>query len=402
MTNNLRRSTRRALIGTAIATIVASFGSTAALAQQKEPVKIGLVSSQSGTYTQQGAEVIRGVQFAIEQANAAGGVDGRKIEVSMADDEGTPDAGRRVAEKLARDGYNLLIGAIPSSVSLAIAQNLQRWDAAYFIVASKSNKLTGDSCKPRSIRTSHSDAMDIAMIQEWAKTFPEKHFAILAADYVWGRDSGESFTKAVTGQGKDVVLQLYPPVGTKDFAPYIAQLKASNAQAIWVAEIGRDMIAFVKQAQEFGLITQKRLIGHALIMNFVIDATGNALAGVQGNTSYSADIDTPENKKFVAAWRAKFHRVPTDNEAQAYNGAEVIFQGVIKAKSVKPAEVTAALRGATLDTIYGNVNLRAADNQLLLPNYVARVKPVDGVLAPVVEQRYPPSITPPASPDCKM
>ena len=163
------------------------------LAQAKDPVKVGLVSSKSGVFSQQGEEVIRGVRFAIDEANAKGGIDGRKIEVQEADDEGTPDAGRRVAEKLARDGHNLLIGAIPSSISLAIAQNLDRWDAAYFAVASKSDKLTGDTCKPRSFRTNHSDAMDIAMINEWAKTLKEKKLAILAADYVWGRDSGESF-----------------------------------------------------------------------------------------------------------------------------------------------------------------------------------------------------------------
>ena len=64
-----------------------------------------------------------------------------------------------VAEKLARDGYNLLIGAVPSSISLAIIQNLDRWDAAYFVQASKSDKITTDSCKARGIRTNHSDAI---------------------------------------------------------------------------------------------------------------------------------------------------------------------------------------------------------------------------------------------------
>src|SRR5690606_32496406 len=99
----------------------------AAWAQAKEPVKIGLVSSKSGVAAQQGEEAMRGVRFAAEEANAAGGVDGRKVEIAEGDDEGTPDAGRRVAEKLARDGHNLLIGPILSSISLAIAQNLDRW-----------------------------------------------------------------------------------------------------------------------------------------------------------------------------------------------------------------------------------------------------------------------------------
>ncbi|CAN5142243.1 ABC transporter substrate-binding protein [soil metagenome] len=373
-----------------------------AMAQGKEPVKVGLVSSKSGVFAQQGEEVMRAVQFAIDEANAKGGVDGRKVEVQTGDDEGTPDAGRRMAEKLARDGYNLLIGAIPSSISLAIAQNLDRWNAAYFIVASKSDKLTGDTCKPRSFRTNHSDAMDIAMINAWAKSLPEKKFAVLAADYVWGRDSGESFKKAAEASGKTVPLSLFVPMGTKDFSPYIAQLKDSGVEAIWVAETGRDAIAFVKQAEEFGLIPKTKLIGHSLIQNFMINGTGTALEGTPGTTAYTPDIDNPRNKAFVTAWKAKFNRLPTDNEGQAYNGAQVMFDGVKLAKSVKPADVSKALHGAQLDTIYGNLTMRAADNQLLLPNYVGRAKVVDGVLRPVVEHTFPPSIIPAPSPLCKM
>ena len=374
----------------------------AAMAQGKEPVKVGLVSSKSGVFAQQGEEVMRAVQFAIDEANAKGGVDGRKVEVMTGDDEGTPDAGRRVAEKMARDGYNLLIGSIPSSISLAIAQNLDRWDAAYFVVASKSDKLTGDTCKPRSFRTNHSDAMDIAMINELAKGLKEKSFAVLAADYVWGRDSGESFKKAAEAAGKSVPLALYAPLGTKDFSPYIAQLKAANVEAIWVAETGRDAIAFVKQAQEFGLIPAKKLIGHALIQNFMIAATDKALEGTLGNTAYTPEIDSPLNKSFVAAWKAKFNRVPTDNEGQAYNGAQVMFDGVRLAKSVKPEDVSKALRGAKIDTVYGTLTMRAADNQLVMPNYMGRAKMIDGVLRAAIETRFEPSLTPPPSPLCKM
>jgi branched-chain amino acid transport system substrate-binding protein len=389
---------RRALVALALVAALPA----AALAQAKDPVRVGLISSRSGVFAQQGEEVIRAVQFAIDEANAKGGVDGRKVEVQIADDESTPDAGRRVAEKLARDGYNLLIGPIASSISLALASNLDRWDAAQFVVISKSDKITGDSCKARSFRTTHSDAMDIAMIGEWAKGFKEKTYASIGADYVWGRDSSESFAKAVKTQGKEVKLQLYAPVGTKDFSPYIAQLKEAKVDAIWVAEVGRDAIAFVKQAQEFGLLQQTKLIGHALIMNFVIDATGKALEGTPGNSGYTPDIDNPRNKAFVAAWKAKFNRFPTDNEGQAYNGAQVMFESVKKARSAKPADVAKALRGATIDSIYGPAVMRAADNQLVLPSYVARVKTADGALRPVIEQTFPSSLVPPASSLCKM
>jgi branched-chain amino acid transport system substrate-binding protein len=161
-------------------------------------------------------------------------------------------------------------------------------------------------------------------------------------------------------------------------------------------------MAFVKQAGEFNLIPNTPLIGHALISNFIINATGKNLEGVPGNSGYAADLNNPRNKEFVAAWKAKFNRMPTDAEGQAYNGAQVMFDGVRLAKSVKPEDVSKALRGAELNTIYGKVTMRAADNQLVLPNYVGRVKMVDGALRPVIEDTYPASLTPPPSPLCKM
>lgn len=372
-----------------------------ALAQAKEPVKIALVTSKSGAFATMGADVANGIKFAVEEANAKGGIDGRKIVLAEGDDESTPDAGRRVAEKLAREGHNLIIGPITSSISLAISQNLARWDAAFIGSISKADKLTQDACSPRFVRTNHSDAMDLAMINEWAKTLPGSNFAILAADYVWGQDSAKSFEAAVTAQGKKVAAKLFVPLGTKDYAPYIQQLKNAKADAVWVADVS-GAIAFTKQAADFGLIPKTPLIGHALLSNFIVNATGNALANVPGNVGYTPDIDTPQSKAFAAAFKARHNRLPSDTEGQAYNGAMVLLQGVKLAGSTRPLDVTKALRGAEVETLYGKATVRAADNQLLIPNYIARVKVADGVLRPVIERSYPATLTPPASPLCKL
>jgi len=372
------------------------------MAQGKEPVRIGLLSSKSGVFAVQGEEVIRSIQFAVDEANAKGGVDGRKVEVQIADDESTPEGGRRAAEKLARNGYPLLVGAIPSSIALALGPNLDRWDALFVAVAAKSDKITGDSCKSRLFRTNHSDAMDVPMINEWAKSFKERTYATFAADYVWGRDSSEAFTKAAKSLGREVKLSLFAPIGTKDFAPYIAQLKDAKVDGIWVAQIGRDAIAFMKQAKEFGLVPNTHVIGHSIVQDFIIAGSGTALEGVPGNTAYSAELDNPNNKAFVAAWKAKFNRGPTDNEGMAYVGAQVIFEGVRKSKSVNAGEVAKAMRGSTMDTVHGQVLMRSQDNQLMLPNYIVRGKIVDGQLRPVLERSFPASIAPAASPLCKM
>lgn len=392
-----KTATSLLLAGTALAALAPLH----AAAQAKDPVKIGLVSSKSGAFSSMGVDVFSGVRFAVEEANAKGGVDGRKIVLAEGDDESNPDAGRRAAEKLARDGHNLLIGPIASSVSLAVSGNLARWDAALFGTISKADKLTTDACNARFVRTNHSDAMDLAMISQWAKTVPGNNFAILAADYVWGHDSAKSFEAAMAAQGKKVSLKLFAPLGTKDYAPYIQQLKAANVDAIWVADVSGG-IAFVKQAADFGLTPKTPLIGHALVSNFLINATGKAMEGVPGNVGYTPDIVSPGSKAFVSAFKAKHNRLPSDTEGQAYNGVMVLLQGVKLANSVQPEAVTKALRGAQVDTLYGKMTVRAADNQLVIPNYVARVKMADGVLRPVIEQTFPETITPAASPLCKI
>lgn len=386
---------------TAIAALLAAALPLSAFAQAREPLRIALITSQSGPFSTMGADVANGIRFAVEEANARGGVDGREIILAAGDDESTPDAGRRVAERLTRDGQKFILGPITSAISLAISQNLNRWDAAFLGTISKADRLTGDACNPRFIRTNHSDAMDLAMIQEWVKDIPGNRFAILAADYVWGHDSASSFEKAVTSQGKQVVKKLFVPLGTKDYAPYIQQLKAAGADAIWVADVS-GAIAFVKQARDFGLIPQTPLIGHALVSDFLIKATGDALENVPGNVGFTVDIDTPQTRKFVDAFKAKHNRLPSDTEAQAYIGAMVLFQGVEKAGSVDPATVMKALRGAEVETLYGKSLIRPEDNQMVIPNYVARAKKVDGVLRPVIEKSFPASLTPPPSPACKM
>lgn len=373
-----------------------------AMAQGKEPLRVGLVSSKTGVWAEMGEEVIRGVRFAIDEANAQGGVDGRRIEVAEGDDEGNPDAGRRAAEKLAREGYKFIIGPIGSAVSLAIVQNLDRWDALYFATISKTDKLTGDTCKARSFRTVQSDAMDIAMINKWAQNIKGEKFAVIAADYAWGHDSAGSFKKAVEALGKKVPMTLFVPLGTKDYSPYISQLKDAKVDAIWSAVPARDGINFLKQANSFNLVPQTPVLGHAMLSNFIINATGKTQDGMVGTLGYAPDFESPLNKAFVSGFQVKHKRLPTDTEGLAYHGATVMFNGVKLAKSVKPLDVAKALKGAKLDTVFGPLTVRAEDHQVMVPNFIGRVKNVGGELRPTVEQVFDASVIPAPSPLCKM
>ncbi len=179
------------------AALAALLGQGSGQAADTQPVRIGVTTSLSGPYQDFGGELKEGVQFAVDEANAKGGVDGRHIEVEYADEQGNPDVGRRVAGTLALKGYNLLLGGVSSAVSLAISGQTQRIDAVYISSLSKSNLLTGKDCNARSFRTHQSDAMDLAIVKPWLRDQPQTNWAILAADYAWGHD----FERCIHGRG---------------------------------------------------------------------------------------------------------------------------------------------------------------------------------------------------------
>ena len=393
---------RNALFVSMVAIATGLVGSQAALAN--DPLRIGIPTSLTGPYVELGAEAKRGAEFAAKEANAKGGVDGRKVELEYADTEGNPDAGRRAAEKLVRSGYRLLTGTISSAVGLAIGGQMEKWDALYISSINKSDRLTGEACNARVFRANHSDSMDMALIGPWLKSRPEREWGVMAADYAWGHDSADAFTAGAIAAGKTIKIRLFAPLGTKDYAPYIQQIKDAGVGALWVAEAGRDAVNFGIQAKQFKLFDSVFAVSQSFAVPSTIKGMGDLADGVWGIINYTSTLNTPGNKAFVAEWVKVYGKEPGNFEAETYVAMKALFAAVEKAHSVEPDAVAKALSDISFDVpFYGNVTMRAADHQLMLPNYIGRVARVDGELKPVVEVTVDAAhaIAPP-SPACKM
>lgn len=374
------------------------------LAVSQETLKIGVPTALTGTYAGLGNEAVRAVEFAVAEANAKGGVAGRKVEIKTLDTEAKPDVARKQAEKLALEGYKILTGTIASGEGLAMGPLLERWDAIYVSTINKSDKLTGNSCVPRMFRANHQDAQDAAVVRPWLGTRKEAKWAIIAADIAWGRDSGKSFVEAAKVNKKDIVTEIYAPFGSNDYAPFIQQIKSSGAEGVWVALAGRDAINFANQAKDFGILDQVFVAGVSFVTDSNVKTLGPTAKGIWGIINYSSTLDTPENKAFVEAWKSKHNGdEPASFEGETYLGMQVIFQAVEKAKSVKPVDVAKALRGGTFETVLGKVTLRAEDNQMILPNYFGYIGEQGGQLRPIITLTIPASVaTTPPSGTCKM
>lgn len=383
---------------------LAALAGSAAQAQGSEPLRIGLPTALSGPYASLGGEAKRAVEFAVAEVNAKGGIQGRKVEVKVLDTEAKPDVARKQAEQLALSGYKILVGTIASGEGLAMAPMLERWDALYVSTINKSDKLTGDSCVPRMFRVNHADAQDAAVVKPWLATRKEGKWAIIGADSAWGRDSGKSFGEAAKANGRQVVAEHYPALGTNDYAPYIQQIKASGADGMWVALAGRDAINFATQAKQFGLLDSLFTAGVSFVTDGTVKTLGETSKGIWGIINYSSTLETPDNKRFVEGWRKAYSGdEPTNFEGETYLGMQVIFQAVERAKSVKPVDLAKAMRGGTFDTIMGKLTIRAQDHQLALPNYIGYIGERGGKLRPIIATTIATEqATPPANPACKM
>ena len=390
---------RWTILGTAAAALL---WHSPALAAGKEPIRIGLITSLSGPYQGFGGAIKEGAQFAADDINAKGGIDGRKVELEFGDTQGNPEIGRREAGKLVLKGYNLLTGGVSSAVSLAISGQMERIDGLYIATLSKSNLITGKQCNARTFRTFQNDAMDIRILKPWLEKQTDKKWAIIAADYAWGHDSAEGFTEAAKSAGKEVLPAVYAPLGAKDFAPYITQLMQSGATALWGAVSGGDYVNFWKQATQFGLPAKMKVAAAAAVTTSVINALGDIAEGYYGIVNYSSTEPSAGNQAFVKAFRAKFGKDPGYDTVNGYLGVAAIAQAVGHAHSVKPGDVARAMGGMTLKTpMFGDVVFRAADHQLELPNYFGRVGRDHGELKPIIDQTFSAAETiPPPSPDC--
>ncbi len=369
-----------------------------------EPLKIGVPTALTGTYSQLGDEAKRAVEFAVNEANAAGGVDGRKVEVRFLDTEAKPELARQQAEKLALEGFNILTATIASGEALAMGPLLSRWNAVYVNTIPKADAITGSQCQARMFRVNRLDRSDAAVVQPWLKTRPEVKWAIVGADIAWGRNSGESFKKAAAATGKTIVSENYPPFGANDYAAHIQKVLDSGAQGMWVALAGRDAITFARQAKQFGLFEKVTTGGVSFTTDGTVKVLGDVVKGIYTIINYSSTLDTPGNKKFVADWAKAYPGdAPTNFQGETYIGMQVIFQAVKKAKSIKPADVAKAMSGGTFETILGAQTMRKEDNQLIGPNFFGIVEEAGGQLRPVIKMTVPADVATPA-PDgsCKL
>lgn len=377
------------------------------LAQATGPIKIGVLIIDSGPFATYASLVEESARAGVEILNAEGGALGRKFEVVTQAHAGTPASAIAAASKLVQQGgVSFLTGQTPTSHSLAIAPKLADLNAIEIDVYSSGDDLMTKSCQPNYFRVTTPDSVNTAMMRAFVQKSGAKTWNVISPDYAVGHTFSKKFAEMVQELGGTVQQTLYAPVGTTDFGSYISQLGGKPADALMVQLYMSDGNSFAKQQKQFGLFDKYRtVLGNGFATEFQITAQGENVLGVLNNLSYHYTMPGERNAAYVKAFEARAKRKPIYTDADMMVALEVLRAAIVKAKSTDVPAVRAALAGLKAPTIYGDVEMRAADHTLLRQNGVAQVvKSADGKATTFAMRAIEPgaALFPPPSSECKV
>jgi branched-chain amino acid transport system substrate-binding protein len=354
---------------------------TSASAQAADPIKVGVVTPLSGTYAPIGKQVRWGAELAVKEINAAGGVNGRPFELLFEDEEANPPVAVRKAEKLLQqDKVDLLTGTVNSGSTLAVGQVAERNDRILVTTVSYAPSITGAQCSPNVFRVNANAFMQSNALTAWLiKNASGKRFFFLGPDYEMGRSTISAFQADIKRLGGTDVGATFPPLGAKDFTPYVGQIRAARPDVIMTATAGNDTVRLLSQLKEYGIINDKLTLAGAAgaVTQENIGALGGAAEGFLSAAGYAIDIDTPANKKFVAAFKKEFQSEPDLFGADTYGLFYLFKQAIEKAGSTETAKVRAAMEDASWETPQGTKTMRKADHQAVVDMVVVKIKGAD-------------------------
>lgn len=373
---------------TLLAALVGAAFCTSAAAQTG-PIKIGVVTPLSGTYASIGQQVKWGIELATKEVNAAGGIMGRKIELLFEDEEANPAVATQKAEKLFQSAkVDFLTGTVNSGSTLAVGQVAERNNRLIATTVSFSDAITGDKCSPNVFRVNAKAGQQSAALAAWlSKEKPGAKVFYLGPDYEMGRSTVAAFKAAAEKAGAKSVGEVFPPLDSKDYSPFFGQLRAARPDVVYTSVAGNDTVRLLTQMSEYGVLKGMTLVSASgTVTSQNVKAIGAAAEGLVTGVGYSIDVDTPENKKFVAAFNAANKAAPDLYGADSYGVIYFYKAAVEKAKSTDTDKLRAAMRGLEWMTPQGKKQMRAGDHQAMQEMYALRMtggqfKPISKVPA---------------------
>jgi len=318
----------------------------------------------------------KGMELAVEEINAAGGVNGRKLTLITRDDNGNPGDAVRVAEELlSGEQVDVLTGTFLSNTGMAVA-DLARQKKRFFLAGEPlTDKLTWQGGNGYTFRLRPGTYMQVAMLVPEAVKLNKKRWALVYPNYEYGQAAVAAFKTLLKAAQPDVefVAEQAPPFGKVDAGSVVQALDDAKPQAIFNALFATDLTRFVREGNTRGLFKGRAVVSLLSGEPEYLDALQDeAPVGwiVTGYPWYA--IRTPEHEAFLAAYRKKFNDYPRQGSIVGYSLIQSVAAGLKQAGSADSEKMVAAFKGLRVNTPFGPITYRPEDHQSTLGAFVGK------------------------------
>jgi branched-chain amino acid transport system substrate-binding protein len=373
--------------------------------------RVGSEQPLSGAGAAGGKTALVGLQMAVDRINANGGINGRPVELVIADDESSPAVARQKTAKMVQeDNIDIHVGGFLSNICIAC---MPVWNDAHIvnmISVCLDTTLTTSACNRVSFRVhDYAPAQAVAFGPMLSQMGKKWH--VVYADYSWGQSTRDAYAAEIKKHGGDVVGTTGIPLGTADMTPFLSKI-SGDFDGLFVILFGKDGITYTNQAYDLGLTKKYKYAGDgAIVESTNMPAIGNKAEGFVGINRYipvfQGPLNTPALHKFFDDAKARLAKIDpsgpmpdryVQSNYEAMNAVKTAMEMSKFQGRDDTDKLIGALEGLEMkegdDFPQGDKTLRKADHQAFLRQFLFEVRNQDYKLLQTVEKDA--TIVPPA------
>ena len=365
---------------------------TAPAAATKTPIKIGVLAPLSGPLAALARDIVDGARLYVDEVN--GEMVGRKVELIVEDYEFKTAVALTKTKKLVeRDGVQVVTGVILSAAAIAMKDYIHAQQVPFIVSgAAVAEPLMMEKPSPYVFRTTFSASQVPTPLAKF--TYDKLHArtaTVIAGDTVGTIELVMAFARAFEEAGGKVVQEIYTPIGTTDFGPFIGRIRR-DVDVVAALVAGADGIRFINQYEEFGLKGKIQVVDTAPGITDIslLPSSGPAALGMYASQPYVYTLDNPRNQQFVQAFRAKYGREPGGPGEATYVALAAIHQALTATGGniEDKAKFLEALRHMDLEAPRGHIRFDKYQN-VITDVIITKIDKVGDQIVPVVVKTIP-------------
>ncbi|MCL6708536.1 ABC transporter substrate-binding protein [Pseudomonas sp. R2.Fl] len=333
---------------------------------QSDTIRIGFPTPLTGPFAAEANDQVRSAELAVKLVNDKGGIGGRKVELLVRDDKlNAGEAATRTLELIEKDKVHAVVGALSSAVQLAVNEVTRARNVIYVSISQSDTINEVKDFSPYTFHEALNPTMTTATVAKHAFQKGSR-VVYLAADYAYGHEMLKGFKRAAEAIGAETVGEILHPFGAPDYSTFIPTILSLSPDILCICNFGRDQANSIKQAVDFGVKDQMKIVVPVLLHNQRLAVDPEVFEGVVGGANYYWGLEEtiPSAKTFNDAFRVEYNgAVPTDYGAYGYTGVASLLMAIEAAGGTDSDKVIAAFEALKYDVAKGEQHYRKCDHQ---------------------------------------